>query len=166
MSSSRAVLCIYADDQTAWPQCHSFSRLLKQLLTQFPKLPFFQVRMKLSTENHSFLLKNQTFTSDMTHKPPNTHTHYNTVSHTGEINSKQYYKKLHMMNTTKDTRKVYISTFFIPECAAVQYNTPNDNKKSFCPSIMSFKLLLHLLLFFLFLHHLFLHISLDPLFQN
>ncbi len=53
---------------------------------------YIQVKMKLSTQNNSILLKKLTLLSDMTHTHTQKHTHYNTVLHTDEINSKQYYK--------------------------------------------------------------------------
>ncbi len=56
-----------------------------------PQTSYIQVKMKLSSQNNPILLKNQTLLSDMTHKPSK-NTHYDTVLHTDEINSKQYYK--------------------------------------------------------------------------
>ncbi len=87
---------------------YSFSRFLKHISWNYasflrtskhesitsnsiPQTSYIQVKMKLSTQNNSILLKKQTLLSDMTHKQSK-HTHYNTVSHTDEINSKQYYK--------------------------------------------------------------------------
>ncbi len=88
---------------------YSFSRLLKHISWNYAsysqnskhesitsnsilQTSYIQVKMKLSTQNNSILLKNQTLLSDMTHKQSKTHTHYNTVLHTDEINSKQYSK--------------------------------------------------------------------------
>ncbi len=57
-----------------------------------PQTSYIQVKMKLFTQNNSILLKKQTLLSG--HTNPQKHTHYNTVLHTDEINSKQYYKNL------------------------------------------------------------------------
>ncbi|XDV51056.1 hypothetical protein PO909_020007 [Leuciscus waleckii] len=44
-----------------------------------PQTSYFQVKIKLYTQNHSLLLKNQTLPTDRTHKPSKSHTNYNIV---------------------------------------------------------------------------------------
>ncbi len=58
-----------------------------------PQTSYIQVKMKLSTQNNSILMKTKLY-SQTWHTIPQKPTHYNTVLHTDEINSKQYYQNL------------------------------------------------------------------------
>ena len=77
---------------------YSFSRLLKHISWNYasysqnykhksitshpiPQTSYFQVKMKLYTQNHSLLLKNQTLPSDRTHKPSKSHTLQHSLRH-------------------------------------------------------------------------------------
>ncbi len=100
--------CIRLERKRHWNH-YSFSRLPKHISRNYasysqnskhesitsnsiPQMPYIQVKMKLSAQNNSILLRNQTLLLDVTHKQKK-HTHFNTVLHTDEINSKQYYNK-------------------------------------------------------------------------
>ena len=144
---------------------YSFSRLLKHIswnyasysqnskhksITSHPitQTTYFQVKMKLYTQNHSLLLKNQTLPSDITHKPSKTHTLQHSLTHWWDKfktilqkpKPKTSNKLLLVVLPLKEHftwwTRLYICTFSIPLCT-VQYNTPNNNKKIFCPSITS-----------------------------
>ncbi len=80
--------------------------------------------MKLSTQNNSILLKNQTLLSDMTHKQSKTHT------------TTQFYTLMRSIqnNTTKTGNKCgtpqMFYSFNLMYCR-VQYNTANNNKNNY-----------------------------------
>ena len=120
-----------------------------------PQTSYFQVKMKLYTQNHSLLLKNQTLPSDRTHKPSKSHTLQHSLRHwcnkfkttfpklvSYVACGSPHHKPFHMMNT-KDTTSGYIGTFLF-------IHRKHTHTKIYFFSC--FTLLLFLLFFFYSLH--------------
>ncbi len=98
-----------------------------QLLTQFPKLPIFRSKWSSPLKTTQSCWKNK-LCSQTWHTNLQKHTHYNTVLHTDEINSKQYYKK----NGNKCCLWYSPSVLFLNLMyCRVQYNTANNNKNNY-----------------------------------
>ncbi len=74
--------------------------------------------MKLSTQNNSILLKNQTLLSDMTHKQSKTHTHTHTLQHSFT----------HWWDKFKTILQKPVISVVLPKCFIPQFNVQTTTK--------------------------------------
>ncbi len=123
---------------------YSFSRLLKHISWNYasflqnskhksmtsnsiPQTSYIHVKMKLSTQNNSILLKNQTLLSDMTHKPSKTHTLQHSLTHGWDKFKTIQFKTGNKCCLWYSPCVLFLNLMF----CRVQYNTANDNKNNY-----------------------------------